>query len=155
MSEQPIEYQRGGTAAPYRPIWLLFVVLVALTLIVGISQWRQASAGHEIIPWRTDFAAAQKESAATHKPVMLYLTATWCGPCQSLRGTTWADTSVDKALRDYVPVKVDVDEHPDIARQYGGDAIPRFVVIDQSGTVEKATEGALPPEDFIAWLKGT
>jgi thiol:disulfide interchange protein len=148
---ESIQQNSSGKPA-YRPVWFLLAVLVALSAIVTIADLRQA---REIIPWRADFAAAQKESAATHKPVMLYLTATWCGPCQSLRGTTWADAGVEKTLRDFVPVKVDIDEHPDIARQYGGDAIPRFVVINESGTAVKATEGALPPEDFIAWLKGT
>jgi thioredoxin-like negative regulator of GroEL len=135
----------------FKPVWFLFAVLIALTAITAISRLREP---HEIIPWREDLAAAQKESAATRKPMMLYLTAQWCGPCQSLRGTTWADAGVERALRDYVPVKVDIDQHAEIARQYGGDAIPRFVVIDPAGTIVKATEGARPPDEFLAWLRG-
>jgi thiol:disulfide interchange protein len=140
-----------GSARAYRPVWFLFAILGALVLIAGISRW---TAPREIVPWRSDFAAAQRESSTAGKPVMLYLTAEWCGPCQSLKGTTWADPTVERALRAYVPVKIDVDQHPDLARQYGSDAIPRFVVLGKDGQIVKATEGALPPAEFLAWLNG-
>ena len=150
--DNPTVQPRAERSPPaYRPIWFLFAVLCALVLIAGISQW---TAPHEIVPWRTDFAAAQRESVTTAKPMLVYLTADWCGPCQSLKGTTWADASVERALRAYVPVKVDVDQHPDLARQYGSDAIPRFVVLGKDGQIVKATEGALPPGEFLAWLTG-
>jgi thiol:disulfide interchange protein len=135
----------------YRPVWFLFAVLCALVVIMVMSRWM---APQEIIPWRADFAAAQRESAAASKPVLLYLTADWCGPCQELKHTTWADKSVEQALRSYVPVKVDVDQHADLAMRYGSNSIPRYVVLDKDGNIVKANEGVLDPREFIAWLNG-
>ena len=51
-------------------------------------------------------------------------------------------------------VRVDVDQHPDLAQRYGSSAIPRFVVVGSDGEIVKAAEGALSPGEFIAWLKG-
>ncbi len=108
----------------------------------------------ERIPWRDDFAAAGRESIAAHKPVFAYFTAQWCGPCQSLRHTTWADAGVAKALSGYVPVKIDIDAHPDLAARYSPSEIPTFVVLKEDGSVAKSQTGALGPDDFLAWLNG-
>ena len=130
-----------------------FILLLgaALVTIAGLGRFMQA---REKIPWRDDFAAAQRESAATHKPVFAYFTAQWCGPCQSLRHTTWADSGVATALAAYVPVKIDIDAHPDLARQYAPSYVPVFAILNGDGSVAKEETGALSPEDFLAWLKG-
>lgn len=141
----------------YKPFVAVLLVTAGVAAVVGVSAWREA---REIIPWRTDFTAAREEARRTHKPVFLYLTASWCGPCQSLKTTLWADKDVESALRDYVPVEVDVDQHPDLARQYvltprnldGG--IPAFRVLDDDGNITRETVGALPAERFLRWLKG-
>lgn len=130
--------------------WFIIAVGCALVAVVGLSR---LLAPHEIIPWRTDFAAARQEAALRHKPILAYFTADWCGPCQSLKHTIWADKAVEQALQSYVPVEINVDQHPDLARQYHADAIPKFVVLDQTGQVKKGTVGALSSTEFLAWLK--
>ena len=133
-----------------RPVWGVFLVLC---VVVAISLTMKALRPKEIVPWRTDFAAATSEARQSGKPVFAYFTAVWCGPCQSLRHTTWADKGVDAALRDYVPVKVDVDRHPDLAGRYGVNGIPAFAVLADDGRPLRQTDGALPPAEFVKWLK--
>jgi thiol:disulfide interchange protein len=137
---------------PYKPFWFILAVLCGLILIVGISR---VTAPHEIIPWRTDFLAARKEAAASNKLVFAYFTAEWCGPCQSLKSSTWADPDVEKALQAYVPVKIDIDAHPDLAARYAPESIPTFVVLNSDAGVMKSESGALPPQDFLEWLKSS
>jgi hypothetical protein len=135
---------------PLRPVWGIFLILCA---VVALSLVMKAMRADEIIPWRTDFVAASQEARTSGKPVFAYFTATWCGPCQSLKHTTWADKGVDAALRDYVPVKIDIDREPDLARKYQVRAVPSFAVLGDDGTSVRQVEGALPPQDFLAWLK--
>ena len=124
----------------YKPFVGILLVAACLAALVGVSTWREAQ---EIVPWRTDFVAAEQEARRSHKPVFLYLTASWCGPCQDLKRTLWADQDVEAALRDYVPVKVDVDQNPGVAADYlrtpanldGG--IPAFRVLDEQGRVTR------------------
>jgi thiol:disulfide interchange protein len=130
-----------------------FILLLGAALIAVAGIGRYLS-GRERVPWREDFAVAQRESAATHKPVFAYFTAQWCPACQSLRYTTWADDSVAKALQSYVPVKVDVDAHRDIAMRYAPDFLPAFALLNSDGTIARAESGAMSPEEFLAWLKG-
>jgi thioredoxin-like negative regulator of GroEL len=132
-------------------IWFIVLLGAALAAITGLAR---LMSGEERIPWREDFTAAGRESITAHKPVFAYFTAAWCGPCQSLRHTTWADAGVAKALSAYVPVKIDIDAHPDLAARYAPSAIPTFVILKEDGSVAKAETGALGPDDFLAWLNG-
>jgi len=129
---------------------MLLAVLCSLLAIVAMARW--TAGGKEIIPWRTDFNAAVKEAQATHRPLMLYFTADWCGPCQSLKGTLWADPQVEKTLRNFVPVKIDEDQHPDIAQRFPGNYIPRYVIVDPELQQSKTTDGVLTSAEFITWL---
>jgi len=126
-----------------RPFWFLLSVLVVM---ITISLLRGRFGAKEIIPWRTDLAAATEESRASGKPLLIYFTASWCGPCQSLKHTTWADSQVEEAMRSYIPVKIDIDEHRDLAQQYQVNAVPTFAKGDDRA------EGAMDSRAFLEWL---
>jgi thioredoxin 1 len=132
-----------------KPFWFLLIVFVAVTAF-SILKPRPS----ERIPWRTDLDKAKLEARQSNKPLMIYFTADWCGPCQTLKTTTWADADVEKALADYIPVKIDVDQSPSVAQHYGTAALPRFVIAKSDGESTSVTEGAYPPREFIEWLKG-
>jgi len=134
-----------------RSSWLILIALVLLA-IVSASHWLEPK---ERVPWRNDFAAAQAEAARTHKPVLAYFTANWCGYCQEMNHTTWADQGVANALANYVPVKIDVDAHGDLAKKYSVSGLPSYAVLDESGKVLQAGDGMLTPSEFTAWLHGT
>jgi thiol:disulfide interchange protein len=134
----------------YRPF---VVVLIVAAAMAGFSLWRQRSGPQEHIAWRTTLAEAKKESATTGKPVLAYFTATWCPPCQRMKHETWPDGRVEKALEGYVPVKIDVDQHQDLAQQFEVDGIPRLQVIAPDGTVGKAHVGLILPKELAAWLQ--
>ena len=134
-----------------KPVAVMFAALLA---VVGVSLVMKATGPDEIIPWRGSYAAALDEARSANKPAFVYFTASWCAPCQSMKSTTWADRSVDAALRDYVPVKVDIDEHPDLAQKYNVTEVPTFFVTDSTGKVLSTWSGASPPEEFMRQLKG-
>jgi thiol:disulfide interchange protein len=108
----------------------------------------------EIVPWRTDLSAAREEAKRDSKPLLLYFTASWCGPCQEMKSQTWSDAGVETKLRNYVPVKIDIDADQAMAQEYRIDGIPAFVLLDREGNVAKATSGFMYPLQFLAWLEG-
>jgi thiol:disulfide interchange protein len=133
---------------PYLPPILMIVAAI------GIYLGRSLYQAKEIVPWRLDPTTAMAEARTKNKPAFLYFTATWCGPCQSLKHTTWADPAVAKALADYVPIKIDVDQFGDLAQQYPSDTVPHFVVIDGDGKVVRDFSGVLDSKEFLDWLSG-
>jgi thioredoxin-related protein len=133
----------------YRP--LLFI-LAAVIVVIAFSLYNKHPQAHDDTPWRGDLAAARAESAKTGKPLLAYFTATWCGPCQRMKETTFSDPAVQTILASYVPVKIDIDEHKDLALQYHVESIPHFVLSDPSGQTTAIADGYHGPADFLALL---
>ena len=125
------------------------VILLAFAGVAALSLW---SRPHEVIPWRTDYAQAVEESRRSHKPMLLDFSAEWCGPCQEMRRTTWSNRKVADALKDVIPVQIDVDQHVDLSRQFQVDGIPRVIELDSTGNLIRSQEGYLEPDTFLEWL---
>jgi thiol:disulfide interchange protein len=135
----------------FKPLWGLFAILLGVSAITVISKMTRAK---EIVPWRTDLSAAREEAKRDAKPLLLYFTASWCGPCQEMKSQTWSDVSVEAKLRNYVPMKIDIDADQPTALQYQINGIPAFVLLDRDGNVAKETSGFMYPDQFLAWLEG-
>jgi len=95
----------------------------------------------------TDFATDVIEASHT-KPVLVDFWAPWCGPCRQLGPTL---EQLDAERDDWTLVKVNVDEHNDIARKYGVRGIPA-VKLFVDGTVAAEFTGALPRHAVEQWL---
>jgi thioredoxin 1 len=133
-----------------KPFWGILIIVGAVAAVFVVSSLLRPN---EIVQWRTDFTAAQQEAATSGKPIFAYFTAEWCGPCQAMKRSTWADAKVDSKLHSYVPVKIDIDHNPALAMKYGANVLPMFVVMDAGGRViKKYDDGALGPDDFLVWL---
>jgi thiol:disulfide interchange protein len=135
----------------FKPVWVVLLIFVA---VGAITAFPRLVAPKEVVPWLTDFSAARAESARVHRPVFAYFTASWCGYCQAMRGTTWADPKVAAALEGYVPVKIDVDDHRELSEQFDVRGLPSFAVLDDKGNPTKFGAGPKDSEQFIGWLKG-
>ena len=95
----------------------------------------------------TDFATDVIEASRT-TPVLVDFWAPWCGPCRQLGPTL---EQLDEERDDWTLVKVNVDEHNDVARQYGVRGIPA-VKLFVDGTVTAEFTGALPRHAIEQWL---
>jgi thioredoxin-related protein len=87
-----------------------------------------------------DLDAALARARGENKVVFLDLSASWCQPCQRLKDTTFRDTDVSAWLRAHtIPLQVDIDEHPDLAKEFHVQSVPTmvFLKVDRSvlGTI--------------------
>ncbi|MEA2734721.1 MAG: hypothetical protein QOE14_1172 [Humisphaera sp.] len=127
------------------------VVFFGVMAVVTASKFYTPA---EVIPWRTDLAAALAEARTANKPVLLYFTAEWCGPCQYMRRNIWTEPPVARAMESYVPVRIDHDQRPDLIRAYQVEGMPWFGVLDRDGRPTRIlNRGLETPEQMIAWLK--
>lgn len=80
--------------------------------------------------WSADaFGRAREE----RKPVLLSLTAEWCGACRLMDASSFADPLIATTINErFVPIRVDADARPDIAERYtlGGWPTTAFLTAD-------------------------
>ena len=130
------------------------VVFFGVVAVVITSKY---FAPAEKVKWRDDLPAAMAEARVADKPVLLYFTAEWCGPCQYMKRNVFSDGGVAAAMEErYVPVRLDHDQRQDLIFHYRVEGIPWFAVLDAQGNpVRKLERGVETPGELIAWLKAT
>lgn len=97
----------------------------------------------------TDFQLEVVERSH-EKPVLVDFWAEWCGPCRVLGPTIEALAERNQGA--WSLVKVNTEEFPEIAQQYGIQSIPA-VKLFVDGEVRDEFVGALPENRIEQWLK--
>ena len=84
------------------------------------------------------------------EPVVVDFWAEWCGPCRMI-GPALEEISNEMAGRVKI-AKVNVDENPQIASQYGIRSIPTLMLFKNGKHVDTKV-GASPKGDLAKWIQ--
>ena len=90
----------------------------------------------------------RNEVLDSEKPVLLDFWAPWCGPCRMV-GPIVDEIADERG--DIRVGKVNVDEQPELAAQFGVMSIPTLVVM-KGGKVVNQMVGARPKSQILAML---
>ncbi len=101
---------------------------------------------NEVILNKNNFA---EEVLKSEIPVLVDFWATWCGPCKMLAPTI---SRIAEEKAGIIKVcKLDVDEEPEIAAQFGISSIPTLKVF-VNGSVVQSSVGVQPKAAIEAML---
>ncbi len=77
----------------------------------------------------------EKEVLQSSQPVLVDFYADWCGPCRAIAPIV---EEIARELSDRLKVvKLDVDQNPETAMQYGVQSIPTLIIFKDGKEVER------------------
>ena len=132
---------------------LFFAVLIGYGLwmgpadAIGSSVTTEKEATMEITLTKANFEA---EVLNSDRPVLVDFWAPWCGPCRML-APVLAEVAAEKG--DKIKVgKVNVDENPELAAQYGISGIPAMLLF-KDGKIAATSVGFKPKAEVEAFIE--
>ena len=105
------------------------------------------------INWNNWSKEVFERSSKENKLILLSLSAIWCHWCHVMDETTYSDPEIIKIINEnFIPVRVDVDQRPDIAERYNFGGYPTFAFLNSRGDIILGGT-YVPPEQFKEILK--
>ena len=106
----------------------------------------------QLFDWVDIGPAAFEKARRENKFILLDGAAAWCHWCHVMDETTYADPEVGKEIAaHFVAIRVDIDQHPDIAERYGDYGWPATIMFspdaEEIGKYRGYLTKADPPRD--------
>ncbi|MDI1313527.1 thioredoxin family protein [Prosthecobacter sp.] len=103
----------------------------------------------------TSAAGALKEAKENGKPVILVFSASWCGPCQSMKKDVYPSSVVQPLQDKFNWAYLDIDDETNgkLAKTYQVESIPSLFFLDADGkTTLDELKDVATPKDFAEKL---
>ena len=105
------------------------------------------------LTWETNFEAAQKKAAEQNKLLLIHFGAEWCAPCQRLENQVFNQPGFGQGLdARFVCVKLDFDQHSELAGRMGVQRIPTDVILTPQGQMLQQAASPMSGEAYVAGM---
>lgn len=137
---------------PFRLILLISAVCTLHT--IAFSQDRESLQDAQPIRWTANPPNAIQLQQATGRPLLIYVTADYCGYCRKMERDTWSNGGVSQKIRDrFIPLKLDAEKHAEIVSRLGIKGLPTTIVFNGAGEHVQTVSGYSRPEALLTVLE--
>lgn len=106
------------------------------------------------LTWRKSYKQAADEARRRRRPILVKITASWCGPCRQMQQLTFTDERLKRRLRrDFILLELDADEHPDLIAGFHVEAYPTTLVVSSELKIVKRMTGYQSAGDLVSALE--
>jgi thioredoxin-related protein len=131
-----------------RPVLLLPFVTAAVLLFATNAR------AADPVTWRTDYNAARREAAEKGLPIFLVIGTDNCFYCRKLEAGPFRESAiVAQLVHNFIPLKVDANKEPNLARALKVQVYPTMVLASADGKIHAFIEGYLEAERLEDHLK--
>ncbi len=135
--------------------WLAAAILAGLPVQAAATAGPGAG-GASSLKWEKDFKSAKARARAEGRIIMVDFWAAWCGFCEKLDKTTYADENVVSRLtKTALAVKVNTEGRPDeleLADEHGVEGLPTIGFFTPEGRAVARIEGYVDANAFLKLL---
>jgi thioredoxin-like negative regulator of GroEL len=111
------------------------------------------AAGAAAVTWETSLERGSATALKASKLLFIEFWASWCPPCLVMDAEVYPNASVIEAMTKVVPVRIDVDKQPQVARQYRLTGMPTIVFADSYGNELFRFMGTLTVDTALKLIK--
>jgi len=125
---------------------------ITATCLVALSATVHAQTGP--IAWQSDLTEARRTAAHTDRMVIAYFWGPYCGYCKQMESETLANPGVAATInRHFVPVKINQQTAPEVARNMGVRGLPTTLVLSPEGEIIDRMRGRVPAAELANRLQ--
>jgi thiol:disulfide interchange protein DsbD len=124
---------------------------LALALLLATAPGESPAPPLLTIKWERKFDEAVKKAKRAGKPLVVDFWAEWCGWCQRLDRTTYADPAVVRRAQEFVAVKVNTEgsrRELEVSAKYGVRSLPTILFLSPQGRQLFRVNGFQGPGQF-------
>jgi len=134
-------------------IVVIIISLLVLVLSIHTLTSKETETNTNSVQWGNDLNQAMEEAKKSNKTIFIDFYADWCSYCGEMDEETFTDPQVvGKLTQNYVLLKVDMDENPDLSSKYKAYSLPTMVIVDSSGNEIKRIIGYQTPEQILSQI---
>jgi thioredoxin-related protein len=120
-----------------RKIWIVVLSCLSCALVPSAGSAQE-------VQWRTDYAAARRESDKKSLPLLLNIGTENCHWCRRLDESTFRDPAVARLMNEqFVPLRVDAHKETQLAQALQVKSYPTLVFAAPNGKILGSFEGYL------------
>lgn len=128
-----------------KPLWRNISALILVLLSARLSV-------AETI-WHTSLNEARREAERVNRPILCHFGAKWCAPCQKMERLVLNQPNVTAQMRaSVVALKIDIDEHPELAQRFGVERFPTDVFLEPNGQRLMESTGFHSADEYISMI---